>query len=248
MKNKLTVAMEAAKVGAAKAIQYFDKNPKVIMKQDNTPVTVADRETEAVIKEVISKAIPDSKFVGEEGGGEVSEEYWVIDPIDGTKFFIRGLPFWSILIAYVKQNEAIIGISYMPVFDEILVAERGKGAFLNGKKVQVSKVSKLEEAFLNADRISDLDVKINVQKIANCVFNAHAIGNPYGYHNLTKGKIDISLDSKVKIWDIAPFAVIVEEAGGKFTDWQGNPWQPSHTESVATNGLLHKEVISILNQ
>lgn len=250
MSNELKVAIEAAKAGARKSLRYFKRNPEVSVKPDNTPVTKADKEGEEEIKKVIQKAFPNASFLGEESGGVTSkDDLWVIDPVDGTKNFIRGLPFWGVQIALVKHGEIVVGVSFGPSIDELLYAEKGFGAYMNEKRVSVSKVAKLQEAFLNHGTITYFGE--NTSKLLNLlkeVDRERGYGDFYGYHLVATGRADIMLDAKNGPWDIAAAKIIVEEAGGKVTNYQGREWSLTDSTAVGTNGLLHNEVIRILNK
>lgn len=249
MTNELKVAIQAAKAASKISLKYFGHNPYVKFKADQSPVTKADKESEAIIRKIILKNFPNTNIVGEEAGGDLNkDEFWTIDPIDGTKYFIRDLPLWSILIALYKGGDVVLGISYMPVFNELIWAEKGKGAFLNGKKISVSKVSNLKEVFFNFGTLRKFNNHKNIFRLADQCLSSRGIGNPYGYQQVACGKMDISLDVKAGIWDLAPYKCIIEEAGGKITDFEGNPWKSTDKQCLATNGILHDEVIRILNE
>lgn len=250
MSNELKVAIAAAKAGANAALKYFNKNPKVTVKPDNTPVTQADKEAEAAIQKTILGTFPKASFLAEESGKSgSSKDVWVIDPIDGTKNFIRGLPFWGIEIAYVESNVIVLGVTYSPCFDELLYAENGQGAYFNGKRVSVSKIKRLSEAFLIHGTVSYFDKRgPNLLQLLDNVYRERGYADFYGYGLVAQGKVDIMMDSRNGPWDIAPVKVIIEEAGGKVTNFEGKDWQLTDPTAVATNGLLHDEVIRILNQ
>lgn len=249
MSNELKVAIEAAKAGALAALKYFNKNPKVTIKPDNSPVTQADKEAEQTIKEVINRYYPSSSFLAEETvKTALGDNFWVIDPIDGTKNFIRGLPFWGIEIAYVESNEIVLGVTYSPCFDELLYAKKGQGAYFNNKRVSVSRIAKVSEAFLVHGTVSYFDKRgPNFLQLLDNVYRERGYGDFYGYGLVAQGKVDIMMDSRNGPWDIAPVKVIIEEAGGKVTNFEGKDWQLTDTTAVATNGLLHDGVIKILN-
>lgn len=250
MSNELKVAIAAAKAGANAALKYFNRNPKVTIKPDNTPVTQADKDAQQAIMDVINNYFPGSKFLAEETETtRVGGNFWVIDPIDGTKNFIRGLPFWGIEIAFVKNNKIVVGVSFAPSINEMLYAQKGKGAFLNGQQVHVSKIAKLSKAFLNHGTIIYFQDKIpNFLTLLQQVNRERGFADFYGYHLVATGHADIMIDAKTDPWDDAALKVIIEEAGGKVTNFKGEDWQLSDTTAVATNKLLHDEVIKILNE
>lgn len=246
---ELRIAIEAVKNGAKVALKYFHRDLDVELKEDDTPVTIADRESEKAIKKHILKAFSNAKFVGEETGGDIdSDEFWTIDPIDGTKNFMRGIELWAILISLYRNGEAVIGVSYMPAIDELLYAERGKGAFINSKKVHVSGVSDIKNAFLSHGETKSSYDPYMMFLLSKHFMTSRGIGDAWSYHLVATGKIDVMLEENTHIWDIAPFTVIIPEAGGRFTNLEGREWGIHDTTALATNGLLHDEVIGILNQ
>lgn len=247
MSDELRVAIEAAKIGAGRALKYFGKKPHINIKSDNSPVTIADKETEKAIKNHILKSFPKANFVGEESGGDLyKDEYWIIDPIDGTKNFIRELPLWGILIAHCKNGAITLGVSNIPLLNELIYAEKGKGAFLNDKKIKVSSVSSLKNAFLSYGNLRNLNAKSLTELDSMCL-SGRGIGDAYSYHLVASGRIEIMVENKIQLWDVASFKVIVEEAGGKLSTYGGKEWTVLDRSSVATNGILHEEVIKILN-
>ena len=249
MSNELKVAIEAAKKASQKALSYYNTNIQIETKNDSSPVTIADKEAEKAIRICIQAAFPNAKFVGEEGGGSRDEnEFWTIDPIDGTKFFIHGIPLWSTLISLYRNGEIVLGLSYVPLIDELLYAEKGKGAFLNEKKVHVSTKDTLKDSFISYCEITQ-DPKLNnlLYLLRNSSFSA-SFYSSFGYHLVANGRAECFFEPHGKIWDNAPFKAIIEEAGGKITDLEGGEWTKDSTGAVATNGLIHDEVISILNQ
>lgn len=250
MSSELKVAIKAAKEGAKQALIYFDKNPKVVLKPDRSPVTEADKTAEEVIKRVLMSNFPGAKFLGEEHGGKISQDkFWTIDPIDGTANFIRGLPFWGVEIALVESKKPILGVSFGPVISELIYAEKGKGAYLNNKRISVSKIDKLADAFLNHGTLRYYENKLNnLLNLTSVVGRQRGFGDFYGYHLVAQGKADIMLDAKNGPWDIAALKIIIEEAGGRVTNFIGEEWKLTDGDCVATNGLLHDDVIRILNK
>lgn len=250
MSDELKIAIEAAKKGAEAALRYYEKKIAFEVKPDNSPVTKADKEAEDIIKKTIVSHFPNSQFLGEETGGTLdADDSWCIDPIDGTKNFIRGLPFWGIEIAHIIDGKIVLGLSYGPVIDEMLYAEKGKGAFMNGKPIKVSKIAKLEDAFLNHGTVMFFEEKIpQFLKLLEVMYRERGFGDFYGYHLVAQGKSDIMMDAHNAPWDIAAVKIIIEEAGGRVTNFKGEPWSLNDTNTLATNGLVHDEVIRILNQ
>ena len=249
----LSIALEAARAGEEVIRHYYNSNLKITAKQDQTPVTLADVETEQKIKEVILGAYPDHGFFGEETGkSNVDAEFtWLIDPIDGTKSFIREYPFFSTQIALMQGGEIILGVSNGVMFDELAWASRGEGAFLNDQPISVSAVSTLETASLSIGNIATLagDSKawLAAGQLMQTVNRTRGYGDFYHYHLLASGKIDLVLESDVNILDIAALSVIVTEAGGVFTDLNGNRAGLSTTSVLAANSLdIYQQVNNLL--
>lgn len=249
MSDNLTLAITAAKKGAEKALSYFQKNPEVTIKSDQTPVTIADKQTEEIIKQTILQKLPHTSFVGEETGGTFDKNnVWIIDPIDGTRNYIRGVPFWSILIAHFANGIIDLGVSYTPLLNELLYAEKDKGAFLNETRIHVSDTSSLTNAYVSfPGNPSEFQQTENVLRLLTAAYSNRGFGDAYAYHLVANGRIDVNFEPEINVWDVAPFKVIIEEAGGMVTNLHGNPWTVDDTTVVASNGKLQKEVIEILN-
>ncbi len=249
MSEELKVAIEAAKKAGEHAKQFLKNSFEVMRKGDDSPVTKADKECEKIIRDVITSAFPNSKFVGEEGGGDTNEkEFWVIDPIDGTKAFVRDIPFWSVLIALYKDDDVQVGVSYNPSLDLLLYAEKGKGAYFNGEKISVSSHSELKGSYFtyaSPKRIKNLDGTLRIIEKAEW---SRSVGDAPSFYLLATGHTDIHLENGLQLWDVAPFRVIVEEAGGKITQDNGEPWTKNTSNIIASNGILHDEAIKLFNQ
>lgn len=249
----LEIALEAAKAGEEVIRHYYHNNVKVTMKDDYTPVTVADVETEQKIKEVITTAFPEHGFYGEETGqSNVDAEYvWLIDPIDGTKSFVREYPFFSTQIALSHRGELIVGVSNGVMFGECAWASRGEGAFLNGEPVRVSDIGEFRDATLSTGNIASLAFDSRswsrLGQLTRQVNRTRGYGDFYHYHLLASGKIEIVVESDVNILDIAALSVLVNEAGGTFTDLDGNNPGLDTRSVLATNGAaMHKQVMQVL--
>lgn len=248
MSNKLKAAIEAAKVGGKRALKYYEKDLEIELKNDRTPVTIADRKSEEVIKSHILKSFPNAKFVGEESGGSTKEdEFWTIDPIDGTRSFSRGIPSWCVLIGYYKNSQFELGVCYYPIFNQTLYAQRNKGAYLNGKKVHVSKIDSLNKAFLGFGNPRYMEDKNSLLNLIDLAGSARSWEVTYSNFLLAQGKVDVVLDGYAYLWDVSPFKVIIEEAGGKITRINGDPITIHGKGYLSTNGLLHDEVVKIIN-
>ncbi|MDD4353094.1 MAG: inositol monophosphatase [Candidatus Nanoarchaeia archaeon] len=247
----LGIAIKAAKEAGKILIQKYpliDYN----LKQDNSPVTEADRIAENKIKTIIKKYCPNHGFICEESGNENnnSEYKWIIDPLDGTKNYLRKIPFFSTLIALSKNDEIILGVSYAPLLKELIYAEKGKGAYLNGKKINVSKIDLLEKSYLSFGGINLFEKKGNLKQLlslAGKTMGRRGFGDAYSYHLLASGKIDIMVEPKTNIWDFAPFCIIIKEAGGKITDIKGKSISLKSDSVISTNGLLQDKVVKEFN-
>jgi histidinol-phosphatase len=226
------------------------------MKEDYTPVTVADVETEQKIKEVILGAYPDHGFYGEETGmtNPDAEYTWLIDPIDGTKSFVRQYPFFSTQIALMHRDELIVGVSNGVMFNELAWASKGEGAFLNDQPVHVSEnIVEMRDAAMSMGNIATLASQperwAGAGKLAQQVNRTRGYGDFYHYHLLASGKIEIIVESDVNILDIAALSVIVNEAGGRFTDLEGQQLNLNTRSVLATsNQTLYDQVFSLIHE
>jgi histidinol-phosphatase len=247
----LTTALEAARAAADVIRHYYQRNLQVTIKADKSPVTEADVETEKVIHGVISSHFPAHGFYGEETGQSAmdAEYLWLVDPIDGTKAFVREYPMFSTQIALMHRGRLIVGVSSAPVYGELAWAESGKGAWLNDKPIKVSEIDSVEGGAISAGNLKTLASGPRWDRFGKLVARAHRIrgyGDFLHYHLLAAGKIDVVIESDVNILDIAACSVIVEAAGGKFTDLEGNPLTLDTTSVLATNARLHSTVLAAL--
>lgn len=248
------VAVEAARAAGRIALGYYRGGFDVVIKPDATPVTQADREAESAIVEIISRAFPDHGFLGEEFGGRGSKEIrWIIDPIDGTKNFVRGVPVWATLIALEERGEITVGVIHNPVTGDLYTARRGGGAFLNGERLRVSGVGRLADATLLHTGLRPMrgtgswDAFV---RLVDATERQRGPGDYLGYTLVAEGRAEIYVEiypegSGLMPWDVAPCKLLVEEAGGCFTDVAGN--SSIHTgTALATNGRLHDQVLALL--
>ena len=249
----LKTAIEAAKAAQQVIEKYYAGEFEVEIKPDQSPVTIADIETEETIKKIILDAFPDHGFYGEETGkvNPDADYNWLIDPIDGTKSFVRGYPFFSTQIALMHKGELIVGVSNAPGFKEMAYAEKGHGAWLNGERIRVGDISSLSKATLSLGNIATIAGKPQWLTIGELVQEVHRIrgyGDFYHYHLLASGKIDMIIESDVNILDIAALAVIVNEAGGRLTDLSGRPLTLETTSVLACNlAATHELLLNRLN-
>lgn len=248
----LEVALEAAKNAEEVITAYYTGDIEVELKEDETPVTIADRGAEKVIRETIKQAFPDHGFLGEEFGIEEgnSPYVWIIDPIDATKNYIRKIPIFGTQIALMKDEELILGVSNAPLLNECLYAEAGNGAFLNGKPIQVSDVAHPKDAMVCHGGLRWFIEKETFPGAYNLIKDAartRGFGDFYMYHLAASARADAVIEAAISVWDIAAATVIVREAGGKVTDIQGQPITKDTASLVATNGILHDTVLDYFN-
>jgi histidinol-phosphatase len=247
----LETALEAANAAAVVIRRYYQQSLAVTIKADQSPVTAADIEAEEVIRRSIAARFPDHGFYGEETGRSITDaEYlWLVDPIDGTKAFVRGYPFFSTQIALMRHGRLVMGVSSAPVYGELVYAERGGGAWLGGEQLHVSTIDRIEACAISAGNLKTLALGNRWGAYGQLIARAHRIrgyGDFLHYHLLAAGKLDVVIESDVNILDIAALAVIVEAAGGKFTQLDGQPIGLETTSVLATNGSLHSAVQTAL--
>ncbi|NJN48048.1 MAG: inositol-phosphate phosphatase [Candidatus Competibacteraceae bacterium] len=248
----LQTAIQAARAAEEVIKHYYRSDLGVQIKADLSPVTVADIETEQAIKQVLQQAFPDYGFFGEETGKNRTdaEFVWLVDPIDGTKSFIRGYPFFSTQIALMRGNELILGVSNAPLFNELAYAEIGQGAFLNDVPLHVSDITLPDAATLSFGNLKTLagDRRWSaIGKLIRQCNRTRGYGDFYHYHLLAAGKLDIVIESDINILDVAALSVIVREAGGEVSDLTGQPLSLSTTTILASNGHLHDAVLRQLD-
>jgi histidinol-phosphatase len=248
---ELKAALDAAERAALIARSHYRHNLEVRIKADKSPVTEADLQCELAIREILEARFPGHGFYGEETGsrGADAESVWLVDPIDGTKAFVREYPMFSTQIALMRRGQIVLGVSCAPVYGELAYAERGFGAYLNGEAVRVSEVATLEGAALSSGNLKSLAAGPQWASYGRLVTRVNRIrgyGDFLHYHLLAAGKIDAVIESDVNILDIAASVAIVTEAGGRFTDLGGAPITLSSDSVLATNGCLHGPVLEVL--
>jgi histidinol-phosphatase len=206
---------------------------------------------EAAIREILEARFPRHGFYGEETGSHDTdaESLWLVDPIDGTKAFVREYAMFSTQIALMRNGQLVLGVSSAPVYGELCFAERGRGAYLNGKPMNVSQVSTIESAALSSGNLKSLAGGASWARYGELVARVNRIrgyGDFLHYHLLAAGKIDAVIETDVNILDIAACVAIVTEAGGRFTELGGAPITLASTSVLATNGALHGAVLRAL--
>jgi histidinol-phosphatase len=249
---ELQAALDAAEQAAGIARSLFKRNIEVRIKADKSPVTEADVRCEIAIREILEARFPSHGFYGEETGSrdEDAESLWLVDPIDGTKAFVREYSMFSTQIALMRRGEIVLGVSSAPVYGELSFAERGCGAYLNSKPIAVSQVATLESAALSSGNMKSLATGSQWARYGALVARVSRIrgyGDFLHYHLLASGKIDAVIETDVNILDIAACVAIVNEAGGRFTDLNGAPITLQSTSVLATNGRMHAPVLAALS-
>ena len=214
---------------------------RVETKPDLTPLTDADRTVERVLRERIAVSRPSDGVFGEEEGDDGGAVRWVIDPIDGTKNFSRGVPVWATLIALEREDEVVCGVISAPALGHRWWAARGEGAFRDGERIRVSGVSRIADASVSLTYARDL---VRVEAAA---WHARSLGDFWQHALVAEGSTDAAVDARLAPWDYSALVPILEEAGGRLSALDGGP--PRRKEQVVTsNGLLHDELLGLLNQ
>jgi len=244
----LRTAIDAARAGGRTTLEYFRRAVPVEQKPDGSPVTVADRASEAAVRESIRARYPDSRIIGEEGGTLAGDPRvtWIVDPIDGTKSFVRGVPLYGVLIGVEVEGVPVVGVAYLPALDEIVHAARGLGCRWNGRPARVSSVEELSEATVLTTSVRAVERRgVPFRRLIAATGLHRGWGDCYGHVLVATGRAEIMLDPSVSVWDNAPFLPILEEAGGRFTDWSGAAtiWG---SDSLSTNGRLHEGALELL--
>jgi histidinol phosphatase-like enzyme (inositol monophosphatase family) len=251
MSRELDVAVEAAKRAGEISMKHFRRPMGISMKPDDTPLTAADKESERAIIETIRKSFPNHSFLSEEAGEQQAGGgfTWVIDPLDGTRGYSRGLSTFGVSIALRKGNEIILGVMLMPAAGELFTAEAGKGAYLNGKRIRVSDTGSLEKVVVCFDAtrrlLSSEENCLKLMKVGRKAYAFKVSDSVDCLGNLAAGRIDLYVSLHTKPWDIAAAKVVIEEAGGRLTDLNGNNSIDSGN-CVASNGKIHGEILEIL--
>jgi histidinol-phosphatase len=250
--RELEAALAAARAAAQVIQQLYRRNLAVQFKADRSPVTEADVQAERVIREVLGARFPDYGFYGEETGQHAmdAQNIWLVDPIDGTKSFVRDCPFFSTQIALRRAGRLVLGVSSAPAYGELAWAEEGGGAFLDGKPIKVSTVADLGGAILSTGNLKTLAADAagwgRYGKLVGQVNRLRGYGDFVHYHLLARGALDVVIESDVNILDIAALSVIVREAGGLFTDLDGAPVTLATTSVLAANAALHAPVLAAM--
>lgn len=222
----LEATQELARRTGSVALRHFRSALTVEAKVDGSPVTIADRSAEETARQWIMQRFPADGILGEEFGAHqpTAKRQWLLDPIDGTKTFIRGVPLWGTLIAVCEGEKVLAGAAFYPAVDEIIAAAEGLGAWWNGVRAQVSAIAGLEAATVltSDERFGRGGERAEGwRRLADVAAMSRTWGDCYGYLLVATGRAEVMVDAMVAAWDAAPFAPIIAEAGGVFTDWRG---------------------------
>lgn len=248
----LDFALDCAWQAGRITLGYFQNNVAVERKADNSPVTAADKGAEERIRHLIGVHWPDHGIIGEEYGQQKgsSNLTWIVDPIDGTKSFVHGVPLYANLIAVTDEQGTVAGVAHYPALNETVYAARGLGCFWNGRRTQVSSTDTLAEAAVMTSELNAFHTPHQASawgQMIDATYLQRTWGDSYGYALVATGRADVMVEPHLEIWDAAPFQVILEEAGGTFTTWNGER-SIDAGNAIATNGVLFKTVMSITGE
>ena len=242
------LAVEAA---SAAALRYFRTDLEITIKEDRSPVTQADRDAEAAILDVIGRVFPEHATLAEESGAAgAGGDRWIVDPLDGTRGFARGGSFWGPLVAYERDGRVLAGAMALPALRETYWAGRGLGAWRDGERLRVSSVSRWSDATLSLGELRHVlapPFDRGVRELVEAASSTRCYGDLAGAAMLLQGKADAWIEAGVRPWDLGPLAILVEEAGGRFTDRDGNA-STLGDHAVASNGLLHDHLLVALGR
>jgi histidinol-phosphatase len=249
-RTRYETAIDAAQEAGRLAKRYFDSDFAIEWKQDQSPVTVADREAEALLRTRLLGTFPDDGFLGEETGERAGSSgfRWIVDPIDGTRNFVRAIPIWGTLVGLEYKGEQIAGVVDVPAFGQLFRALRGDGAYRDQRRIHVSNVGVLEEATLFYTGMAwfvRAGCAAAFRELAGRVQTDRGYGDFYGHMLVAQGSGELMVEHGVHPWDMAALKPIVEEAGGRFTDWNDHPTIYC-ADVIASNGKLHTDALTIL--
>jgi histidinol-phosphatase len=257
---RLACALAATRAAAAATLRWFvAADLAVSLKADRSPVTEADRAAEALLRETLLAAFPQDAFLGEETGATAGSSgfEWVVDPIDGTKSFIRGVPLYATLVGCRREGKGVLGVIAIPALDEIVYAATGSGAWheRGGRepvRARVSTRESLQEALVCTSAFTSFSDRADApggdaarRRLEAACGVARTWGDGYGYLLVATGRAEVMIDPVMNAWDAAAVETVVREAGGRFTDWRGRDRIDSG-DGVATNGLVHAEVLRLI--
>ncbi len=244
-------AVEAARVGGRILLRQLGRARGIRLKHAKDPVTAADLAAERCIRRCLRRRFPAVGFLGEEGTDIAGPDgRWIVDPLDGTMVFVAGLPFFAVSIALERQGRIEAGVLYLPRLDEMYVAERGRGAFLNGRRIRVTPTTRLSHCMIalwHDDSVwGSRALRERIARLALQVRNVRIFGAGYGLASVAAGRLDAYWEQSACPWDIAAGALLVAEAGGRVTDGAGQPLDLYQPTILATNGHIHRRLVAAL--
>jgi histidinol-phosphatase len=250
--DDLDLALALADIADSITLEHYRAvGLKVETKPDRTLVTEADRAVERALRDRLAQARPADAIIGEEYGGAeagLGQRSWIIDPIDGTNSYLRGMATWSTLIALAVEGEVQLGVVSMPALGRRWWARRGQGAVADGRPIHVSTISDLADAQLTWSGVEDWDAVGRtdaILELARRCWRSRGIGDAWQYMLVAEGAAELAMDPEASIWDFAAIQVIVEEAGGRFTDLSGER-RPDGGSGIASNGLVHDAALAVV--
>jgi len=249
--HELDVALDAARRAGEAALAFFQHDPRVTIKADLSPVSEADHAADRVIVTALRAAFPDDAILTEESGETAgpSGRRWIVDPIDGTRPFLRGLPHWSNLIALEAEGRIVVGVMHLPALGELYGAGRGLGTWKDGVRLRVrTAASSPDEAFITLGQLDNARRgmgPVAFERLVDTVALARGYGDAWGPALVLSGVVDAWFEHDVAPWDIAPFPVLFEEAGATFTDWKGAAGWPTRT-GMAAHPALHSRLLELI--
>jgi histidinol-phosphatase len=244
---ELEFAVEAAWNAGKITLRYFQSGVIPEIKQDRSPVTIADREAEMCLRAAIERSFPEDGIVGEEFGTARADapRRWILDPIDGTRSFVRGVPLYGVLVALEQGSEPVVGVVHFPALGETISAARGLGCLWNGRRAHVSQVGELPRAAILATEAERVPAG-TWQALGKGADLVRTWGDCYGHALVATGRAEVMLDPVAAVWDAAALSPVIAEAGGVFSDWEGNAGHRGGS-AVSTNAVLAEEVRRILS-
>jgi histidinol phosphatase-like enzyme (inositol monophosphatase family) len=252
VRDLMEFGVEVAWRAGRATLAHFQTGVAAESKPDDSPVTVADRDAERIARDLIEARFPQDGILGEELG-EVrpgARRRWILDPIDGTRSYVRGVPLYGVLVAVEENGEPLVGVIHLPALGETLWAGRGEGCWWDGRRALVSSITELERALVvtsDAENVERLRGASGWNRLRSRAGACRTWGDCYGYALVATGRAEAMLDPVLELWDAAAVAPIIEEAGGVLTDWNG---QPTHRNRslVATNAALARDVRHLLRE
>ena len=249
-RSRYEVVLDAAKAAGQLALGHFDQGIAVEWKADQSPVTLADRSAEELLRTALLGRFPQDGFLGEEFGSTAGSSgfRWVIDPIDGTRSFVRGIPIWATLVGLEYKGELIAGVCELPAMGHSYRALRGDGAYRDERRIRVSDVADLQKAHVYYSSISWFDRVNKAERfleLVNVSERQRGFGDFYGFVLVAQGSGEVMVEHGVHAWDVAALIPIVEEAGGRMTSWAGKV-DIEAPDVLASNGVLHEQALAIM--